>query len=128
MTGTWASKNTLPHSFRCINTSMFSFSFYSINKFCNKITIACSIMSTPWASSTWISLNINPYSTVRRWCNSRNHLINLSSCAFTSTREHVNICFKTSCFSILKSLNCIMIDSSIRTKSSDNNKFKTLFF
>jgi hypothetical protein len=123
----WTSHNGLPHVGRCINTHAFSVVFDSVDDFGEEITISSMICSPP-AASTRISLHIDPYFSIEITRYASNHLINLSTSRLSSAGEHVDIWWKTSSSGVVKILNYVRIDSSIWTvASNDKEAVSTVF-
>lgn len=123
-----ASENCAPHISWRINPHFFSFSLHCSNCFHHKGAIWGRIMTTPRASRTWISFHINPNSFIERSRNVSNEVIDLLGCIFSSTREHISVCFKACSFDICQALNCMHINCTVGVISTSNSKCDVSIF
>ncbi len=99
-TGCKTSENALPHISWSINSNIFAMWLDSIYNIRQKLTVTCRIMTWPWTPRAWVSLHINPNCSIKASFNMGNHLVDLCICAFSSAWEHIDVCWKASCFSI----------------------------
>ena len=100
----WAPWSTLhdlrPHIIRCINGDFFTIRFYSFDDFLQIWTVISDMKAIPRAAITWVGYYFYPHSLVEFLRNFFHYLIHLRFSTFISTREDVDICWKTNAYSI----------------------------
>jgi len=103
------SEDTLPHGQWRINADTLSLCSKTINKRQKEVTVGSGTVSRPRASWGRISLDINPYRTIKISGNSTHQAADLGGWIFSSARKHVNISGKSCRSGIVEVANGICI-------------------
>jgi hypothetical protein len=117
----------LPHIHRGIYTHILALGFDSVGQFRHEVTVTGCIVARPRTASAGICFNIQPNLPVQTSRYSIHHLCYLCRRSLSSTGEHVNIGLDACCFGALQSSHSMSIDTTIRTKTSDDDEAHAVF-